>query len=70
MSRSNSTLFFFGAAAIALRALLQPLLARGGASSNATDFALGVLLGIGTSFLMMVAWRIGRGRRDPSSECD
>ena len=53
----NRTLFFFGATAIALRAVLQVLIDRGGHSTGTTDFFLGVLFGVGIGLLMLVAWR-------------
>ena len=63
----TSTLFRLGAAAIALRSVLQYGLDRAALSNDLTDFALGVLFGIGFGFLLLVIWRKRRGASD--GEC-
>ena len=59
----TSTLLRLGLAILALRGVLQLLIDRNGHSNNITDFALGVLFGVGAGLLMIVAWRSGRSVR-------
>lgn len=59
----TSTLFTIGLAAMAVRGVLQFLLDRTGHSNNITDFALGLMFGVGAGLLLLVAWRNGRRLR-------
>ena len=68
LNLKTSTLFRMGAGAVALRSVLQLLLDRTGHANNVTDFALGVLLGVGIGVLLIVAWRSGRTRRGQSTD--
>ena len=61
----TSTLLTLGVTALAVRGVLQLLLDRTGHANNITDFALGVVSGVGFGLLMIVMWR-GRGRRGES----
>ncbi len=63
----TGTLLRIGLAALALRGGLQLLLDHTGHSSNLTDFALGVMLGLGATLLLIVAWRNGRRLRGQST---
>jgi hypothetical protein len=63
----TATLFRLGLAALALRGVLQLLVNRAGHSSDITDFALGMLFGVGAGLLMIVAWRNGRRLRGEST---
>jgi len=62
----TSTLFTLGVTACALRSVLQLLLVRTGHTNDITDFALGVVFGIGFGLLMIVLWRTGRRLRGES----
>jgi hypothetical protein len=59
----TSTLLCLGLGLLALRSVVQLLLDRAGHSNNITDFALGVLFGLGAGLAMIVAWRHGRRLR-------
>jgi hypothetical protein len=52
---NNRVLFFFGAAALALRSGLQVLIDRSGHTTDTTDFLLGVLMGVGIELPGLVA---------------
>jgi len=60
-------LMCLGLAAMALRTVLQTILDRTGHSNNATDFALGALMGVGMAMTLLFVWRNGRGRRVPAA---
>ena len=62
----NRALFQLGLAAIALRGVLQMLLDRTHHSTDLTDFALGVLFGVGIGMLILFVWRNGRRGSDPA----
>ena len=62
----TSTLFTLGVTALAIRSVLQLLLDRAGHTNDITDFALGVVFGLGLGLLMIVAWRSGRRLRAQS----
>ena len=57
----DSKLFVFGAALIALRSVLQTFLDRTHRSNDATDFVMGLLLGVGLGMLLLFVWRLRRG---------
>ncbi|MGZ4778342.1 MAG: hypothetical protein ACXV5L_04050 [Thermoanaerobaculia bacterium] len=59
----TSTLFTLGLALMAVRGVLQLLIDRTGHSNNITDFALGLMFGLGAGLLLLVAWRNGRRLR-------
>jgi hypothetical protein len=63
----TSTLLRLGLAILALRGLLQYLVDSTGHSTNITDFALGVVFGVGAGLTMLAIWRNGRGPRGQSS---
>ena len=52
--------------AMAVRSVLQTLLDRSGHSTDGTDFALGVLFGVGLGLIVWAIWRNGR-RGGPST---
>ena len=58
----TETLFMLGLAAMALRGVLF-LVYRTHPTSDLVDFLSGLLIGIGGSLLLIVAWRKGRGLR-------
>src|SRR5437762_2476634 len=58
----TETLFKLGLAAMALRGALF-LVYRTNPTSSLVDFLSGLLIGIGGSLLLIVAWRKGRGLR-------
>lgn len=62
---TNRRLLVGGIALIALRGILQPLIDRSGHSSDTTDFALGLLLGIGLGLLGLFVVRHVRGNAGP-----
>jgi len=62
----NSTLLCLGLAAIALRGVLQIVLDRTHHSTDFTDFALGVLFGVGIGMLILFVWRNGPRGSDPA----
>lgn len=57
----NGKLLIGGIVLIALRSILQPLIDRTGRSNDVTDFALGLLLGIGLGLIGLFVFRLGRG---------
>ena len=64
----NRLLLITGCALMAARAVLQLLLDRmGGPTRDFTDFAMGLLFGVGLGCLMLFAWRLGRGKRGSST---
>jgi hypothetical protein len=63
----NSTLLWLGLGLMAIRANLQVLVDRTSHSNDLTDFALGVLMGLGAGLTMLAVWRIGRRQRDESN---
>lgn len=56
-------LFIGGIALIVLRSILQQMVDRTGRSSDATDFLLGILFGVGIGLLMLFVWRLVRSPR-------
>ena len=60
---STRAVFRLGAGALALRGVLQMVLAHARVETDLTDFVSGALIGIGGSLLLIVAWRNGRGPR-------
>ena len=56
--KNNKTLLVLGTAALALRGLLQTLVDRAGRSTDFTDFAFGVLFGVGIGLVMLFVWRM------------
>ena len=54
----NKTLLVLGIAALALRGVLQTLVDRAGRSTDFTDFAFGVLFGVGIGLLILSVWRM------------
>ena len=54
----NKTLLVLGLGAIALRSLLQTLVDRAGRSTDFTDFAFGVLFGLGIGLVILFVWRM------------
>jgi hypothetical protein len=62
----DSKLFVFGTALIALRSVVQMYLDRAHRSTDATDFATGLLMGVGIGMLCLFVWRLKRGGPDES----
>ncbi|MEA2491957.1 MAG: hypothetical protein QOH21_3749 [Acidobacteriota bacterium] len=58
---TTTTLYLLGLSFVIAGNVLQRLIDRAGRSTDLTDFALGVLFGIGIGMLLLVLWR---GRRD------
>lgn len=54
----NKTLLVLGLGAIALRSLLQTLVDRAGRSTDLTDFAFGLLFGLGIGLVILFVWRL------------
>jgi hypothetical protein len=54
----SKTLFVLGVAALALRGVLQTVVDRAGRSTDFTDFAFGVLFGVGIGLLILCLWRM------------
>ena len=57
-----------GLVIMALRALLQTHVERSGWSSNSTDFALGVMMGVGIGLTLIGIWRKRREDRGASPD--
>lgn len=64
--RPAQTTIVLGLWALALRSILQTALDRSGRTTNLTDFALGLLMGIGIGLVGLGIWRRKRERRDAS----
>jgi hypothetical protein len=54
----QKTLLILGLTALALRGLLQTLVDRAGRSTDFTDFAFGVLFGVGIGLVILFVWRL------------
>jgi hypothetical protein len=59
----HAALVVSGTACFAVWMTLQTFIQRSGRATDLTDFALGVLFGIGVGLMGLAAWRIGRDRR-------
>jgi hypothetical protein len=59
----TDTLVRLGLVGLALQGVLRMMLDRAGRTTDATDFALGVLLAVSASVLLLTAGRRGRQRR-------
>jgi hypothetical protein len=59
---TNPTLVVLGLCLIAGGNVFRLVLDRAGRGTDLTDFALGVLFGIGVGILLLVVWRTGRDR--------
>ena len=59
---NNKKLLMLGMGAIVLRSVLQMFLDHIRHSTDITDFALGLLFGVGLGLLMLFVWRNGRPR--------
>jgi hypothetical protein len=55
-------LLVLGLFAMAIRSLLQTLIDRAHRTTGLTDFALGILLGIGIGLVGLAIWRMRRPR--------
>lgn len=64
----NRLLLIVGIAFIALRSVLQLMIDRGGHSNDVTDFAMGLLLGVGIGTLSLFVWRFSRDERHNSKD--
>ena len=53
----NKTLLILGTAALALRGTLETFVDRAGRSTDLTDFAFGVLFGVGIGLVILFVWR-------------
>jgi hypothetical protein len=60
---STPTLIALGLCLIAAGNVLRLVLDRAGRGTDLTDFALGVLFGIGLGILLLAVWRTRRGDR-------
>ena len=63
----NRVLFIAGSGITALRIVLQRFLDRAGKSNDATDFVMGLLLGVGLGCLIQFVWRLGHEERGSSN---
>ncbi|MGE5082126.1 MAG: hypothetical protein ACM3ND_04390 [Acidobacteriota bacterium] len=63
----NRLLLIAGITFIALRSVLQTMIKRAGHSSDVTDFALGLLFGVGIGTLILFVWRLQRDERGKSN---
>ena len=59
----DTRLFLAGAGLCALRSIIQPILDRTHRSTDATDFAMGLLLGVGLGLLILFVWKLGKRNR-------
>jgi hypothetical protein len=59
---SSPTLIVLGLCLIAAGNVFRLVLVRTGRATDLTDFALGVLFGIGLGILLLVLWRTRRDR--------
>ena len=58
----TQALIFFGTLLLAIRATLQHYLDRAGRTTDLSDFALGIVMGIGIGLMALAVWRISRDR--------
>jgi hypothetical protein len=59
----HALLMVSGTACFAVWTTLQMFIQRSGRATDATDFALGILFGIGLGLMGLAVWRISRDRR-------
>jgi hypothetical protein len=60
---TSSALLRLGFIALLIRNVLHVIIDRTGRTSDFSDFAEGVFLGIAAAAILMAAWRNGRGGR-------
>lgn len=58
----TQALVFFGTLLIAIHATLQHYLDHAGRTTDASDFALGIVMGVGIGLMGLAVWRISRDR--------
>ena len=59
---NNRVLFMTGSSLLALQIVLRVIIGRTIGATDATDFGLGVLLGVGLGCLLLFVWRLARQR--------
>ena len=59
----NRILFMIGTSLVALRSVLQWMIDRRIGADGGTDFAMGVLQGVGLGCLLLFVWRSAHQRR-------
>lgn len=63
----NRLLLIVGVTLLALRSVLQLMIDRAGRSNEVTDFAMGLLFGVGIGTLLLFVWRLRKAERGNSS---